>query len=406
MELLRAVLFLLECLEGIDAQTVEGYVIHDLESDDQIEIPYPRSTGGCIQTGRSFHHGRFVMALRKAAQNERGVMIIEGTATTLLKDSETVVGIRYRDRMSREMREVFAPLTIICDGCFSRFRKGLVQSKVVTSSHFVGSIVLDCPQSLGNHAELVLGSCSPSLIYKISANETRVLVDVRGKIPTDLKGYVENKVAPHFPDHLRGPFLDALRLRQLRSMPSSFLPPAPYEIPGVIILGDAFNMRHPLTGGGMSVALNDVVLWRDLLKAIPDLSDRKGVMTALKKFQWQRKSHHSFVVNVLAQALYELFAASDDDMHSLQQACFAYFRLGGRAVSGPVGLLSVLSPNPLVLIGHFFAVAFYTMYFAVKCEKWWSVHRSMFKGWSIFWKACCLLFPLLWSERFSVIATN
>jgi squalene monooxygenase len=93
-------------------------------------------------------------------------------------------------------------------------------------------------------------------------------------------------------------------------------------------------------------------------------------------------------------------------MHSLQQACFAYFRLGGRAVSGPVGLLSVLSPNPLVLIGHFFAVAFYTMYFAVKCEKWWSVHRSMFKGWSIFWKACCLLFPLLWSERFSVIATN
>jgi squalene monooxygenase len=61
----------------------------------------------------------------------------------------------------------------------------------------------------------------------------------------------------------------------------------------------------------MSVALNDVVLWRDLLKAIPDLSDRKGVMTALKKFQWQRKSHHSFVVNVLAQALYELFAASD-----------------------------------------------------------------------------------------------
>lgn len=32
---------------------------------------------------------------------------------------------------------------------------------------------------------------------------------------------------------------------------------------------------------------------------------------AKKKFHWERKSSHSFVVNVLAQALYELFAATD-----------------------------------------------------------------------------------------------
>ena len=32
---------------------------------------------------------------------------------------------------------------------------------------------------------------------------------------------------------------------------------------------------------------------------------------ALQMFHWQRKQSHSFVVNVLAQALYELFAAKD-----------------------------------------------------------------------------------------------
>lgn len=32
---------------------------------------------------------------------------------------------------------------------------------------------------------------------------------------------------------------------------------------------------------------------------------------AKKRFHWERKSSHSFVVNVLAQALYELFAATD-----------------------------------------------------------------------------------------------
>lgn len=45
------------------------------------------------------------------------------------------------------------------------------------------------------------------------------------------------------------------------------------SFPGVLLLGDAYNMRHPLTGGGMSVALNDVCIWRSLLRNIPDLYD-------------------------------------------------------------------------------------------------------------------------------------
>lgn len=47
---------------------------------------------------------------------------------------------------------------------------------------------------------------------------------------------------------------------------------------GVLLLGDAYNMRHPLTGGGMSVALNDVRIWRSLLKSITDLYDDRAVL--------------------------------------------------------------------------------------------------------------------------------
>ena len=61
----------------------------------------------------------------------------------------------------------------------------------------------------------------------------------------------------------------------------------------------------------MSVALNDVVLVRDLFKDIPDLRDIKSVLQASKALYMQRKNKHSFVVNVLAQALYELFAADN-----------------------------------------------------------------------------------------------
>jgi hypothetical protein len=38
-------------------------------------------------------------------------------------------------------------------------------------------------------------------------------------------------------------------------------------------LGYAFNMRDPLTGGGMTVALSDIVLLRNLLKPLCNLHD-------------------------------------------------------------------------------------------------------------------------------------
>lgn len=50
------------------------------------------------------------------------------------------------------------------------------------------------------------------------------------------------------------------------------------SLAGVLLLGDAYNMRHPLTGGGMSVALNDVGIWRSLLENIPDLYDNGAML--------------------------------------------------------------------------------------------------------------------------------
>jgi squalene monooxygenase len=72
-------------------------------------------------------------------------------------------------------------------------------------------------------------------------------------------------------------------------------------------------MRHPLTGGGMTVAFNDVVIARDLFCDIPDFADHSAVQHAIAQLYSIRRSNHSFVVNVLSMALYELFAASDGE---------------------------------------------------------------------------------------------
>lgn len=110
---------------------------------------------------------------------------------------------------------------------------------------------------------------------------------------------------------IQKPFEAALKKERLRSMPNSFLPPSLCPKPGVILLGDAFNMRHPLTGAGMSVALNDVLIWRELLLSVSDLRNYSSILSQQKIFLWKRKASHSFVINILAQALYALFSASD-----------------------------------------------------------------------------------------------
>lgn len=386
-----------DAVEGLDAHVVNGYVIHDLESQTEVEIPYPQQESS-IQGGRAFHHGRFIMGLRRAALAEPNVKFVEGTVTSLEEEDGSVTGIQYREKDSGIIKEVHAPLTVVADGCFSKFRKNLISGKAKVSSHFVGCIMKDSPQFKPNHAELVLANPSPVLIYQISSNETRVLVDIRGEMPRDLMRYMSEKIYPQLPEHLKESFMSALQNDRLRTMPASFLPPAPVNKQGVLLLGDAYNMRHPLTGGGMSVVLNDVHIWRDLLKKIPDLYDNTAVLQAKKKFHWERKSSHSFVVNVLAQALYELFAATDNSLHQLRKACFHYFKLGGECISGPIGLLSVLSPKPFTLIGHFFAVALYAIYFSFRSESWLTIPRALVNSAAIMYRACGVMFPLIYSE--------
>ncbi|XP_057689148.1 squalene monooxygenase [Corythoichthys intestinalis] len=384
-------------VEGLDAHLVNGYVIHDMESSTEVEIPYPQAQES-IQCGRAFHHGRFIMGLRRAAQAEPNVTFIEGTVTSLEEEDGCVTGIKYKDKNSGDVKEVHAALTVVADGCFSKFRKNLVSGKTHISSHFVGCLMKDCPQFKANHAELVLADPSPVLVYQISSSHTRVLVDIRGEMPRNLPQHLAEKVYPQLPEHLKDAFMEALQNDRVRSMPASYLPPSPVNKSGVLLLGDAYNMRHPLTGGGMSVALNDVRIWRSLLWNIPDLSDDKALRQAQKKFHWERKSSHSFVVNVLAQALYELFAATDESLHELRKACFQYFKLGGECIAGPIGLLSVLSPRPMILIGHFFAVALYAVYFNFKSESWSTKHRALFKSVTILFRACTVMFPLIYSE--------
>jgi len=333
------------------------------------------------------------------------------------------------------VKNFYAPLTIVADGCFSKFRtnasvassdssvappplKHAPVAEIKTRSHFVGLVLRDVPLPLPRHGTVCLTPNGPVLLYQIAnkANETRMLVDIKGKLPSvgdgSLRKHIEDAYLPHLPENLHPSILAAMEKDRLRVMPNSFLPPKMQGRrgggEGVIMVGDSWNMRHPLTGGGMTVALHDAVLLTPHLApshSLQDLSDWETIRRRLQTWHWERK-HLAGVVNVLSIALYDLFGADDEDLAVLREGCFKYFELGGECVQGPVGLLSALTPEPVKLFCHFFAVAFYSLWILfTQPHKGRKSAPSVYEypaltvqSFRVFWTACVVILPVIWSE--------
>ncbi|KAG9620943.1 squalene epoxidase, partial [Aureobasidium melanogenum] len=318
---------LADCLEDIDAIKVLGYDV--IYHGDEVAIPYPENAASTTTNsnekqkksrpeGRSFHHGRFIQKLRERALKCANVTGIEATATDLVRSGYTgqVLGVECSTRDRKDY--YFAHLTVVADGYASKFRKEINTRAPVVKSKFWGLELIDADLPMPNHGHVLISDSPPVLLYQIGTHETRALVDVPENLPSasvrngGVKNHLRNVVLPSLPARVRPSFEAALDRGALRSMPNSFLPASKNKHAGVILLGDAMNMRHPLTGGGMTVAFNDALLLSRLLspEQVPRLEDTKAVLAQLDVFHWKRKNLTS-VINILAQALYSLFAANE-----------------------------------------------------------------------------------------------
>jgi len=408
-----------DCLEDIDAVKVFGYDV--IYYGDEVRIPYPENAvdeeSGYSTTsngenkkrkrpeGRSFHHGRFISKLRQAAIKCPNVTVVETSASELVRSTYTgqVLGVECNTKGEKDY--YFGDLTVVVDGYASKFRKEFNSRTPVVKSKFYGLELIDADLPLPNHGHVILGDGAPVLLYQIGTHETRALVDIPEGLPSasvqngGAAGHLRNVVIPSLPPRVRPSFEAALEKGRLKSMPNSWLPPSTNKAPGVVLLGDAMNMRHPLTGGGMTVAFNDAVLLSELLNPdlVPRLDDTTLVLKQMEKFHWQRKSLTS-VINILAQALYSLFAADDSQLKALQLGCFRYFQMGGQCVDGPVGLLAGIIRRPFVLFYHFFSVALLAIWIYVSEGSFLAMPFRLIGSIGVFWKACVVIFPYIISE--------
>lgn len=344
-------------VEGIDAVPIYGYGIF-LDSRAQC-IPYSPPPLSKTTAGRSFHNGRFLRRLREIACEHSNITLVEGAVTALDEaDDGRVIGVSVRLSDGSHVHPR-ARLTVACDGCSSSLRRRAADvSSVSVYSNFHGLLLEMTDIPFPQHGHVILAHPTPVLFYPVSSTHVRCLVDVSSSFRGDVSEYMLSHIAPQIPKAFRIPFEHAVRSGQSRMMPNRVMPAPAQTRRGAILLGDAFNMRHPLTGGGMTVALSDISILRDCLRPIDDLRDDDAVSVAMQLFREQRKPL-STTINILANALYTLFCAPDPALQEMRDACFIYITSGGRMTHDPMGMLGGLKPQRFLLVTHFFAVALY-----------------------------------------------
>lgn len=246
----------------IDAVDCKGYAV--FYKGEPVLLPYPNG-----QLGKSFHHGRFISNLRnecllypppnhtekeEAKRVDKGwIRCVEATVTGLeMGVTDRVTGVWASSSTSSDSTLYRAPIVVVCDGLYSRFRSTVTPTAPLptVSSQFCGFILKDLALPYNEHGHVFLCDPSPVLMYRVSKSDTRVLVDLsEKKSGKALVDYLVNVVGPQLPLAVSEKFEIGARTQRLRQMPNSLLASTRGALKGVVHVGDARNMRHPLTGG-------------------------------------------------------------------------------------------------------------------------------------------------------------
>ncbi|KAH0923327.1 hypothetical protein HID58_023345 [Brassica napus] len=323
----------------IDAQEIKSLAIYKDGKNDTLYFPdnknFPYESAG-----RLLRNGRLVQRLRKKAASHANVQLEEGTVKFLIEEKGVVKGVIYKNSAGEEIT-AFAPLTVVCDGCYSNLRRSAVHNKEEVLSYFVGYVTKNTRLEDPHSMHLIFSKPLPCVVYQITSNEVRCAAEVPAdSIPSIANGemvnFLKKTVAPQIPDgNLRETFLKGCDKK------------------GVIVLGDAFNMRHPIIASGMMVALSDVLILRNLLRPVPSFSNTKKFVELVNQ-----------CLNTLAHVFSEvLVAITDEAREGMRESCFNYLSRtsGGFRTSGMMAILGGMNPRPLSLVFHLVCITLTAM---------------------------------------------
>lgn len=341
-----------EALANIETSEIKGYALFN--KDKEVLINYQGEASNFHFAGRGLNNGKFIQALRALSAEKENVDRYTAKAIDFIEFDEQIEGVVIED-IEGNRSSILAKLTIVCDGFFSSLRTKLIPECKEVTSHFLGFVLENCDLPHESYGHIFMGGDAPFLCYRISSKQIRVLVDFPGSEAPQkgeaMQSYLVNEIMPQLPETMHLSFLAAIHEAKFKFMPNHYMHSSVCSKKGLAMVGDALNMRHPLTGGGMTATLTDVML---LCKAIINehsLLKTNDLSESISKYYEDRKDWNASI-NILADALYKVSLNA-----SLKEACFEYLAKGDAYSREPIELLSGISRDNTILFKHFVQVA-------------------------------------------------
>lgn len=143
-------------------------------------------------------------------------------------------------------------------------------------------------------------------------------------------------------------------------MPNHYMAAKPIIRKGAVMLGDALNMRHPLTGGGLTAVFSDIQILSAYLLQMPNFKNTDLLHEKIEAY-YRDRQHANANLNILANALYGVMS---NDL--LKTAVFKYLQCGGANARESIAILAGLNRKHHSLIKQFFSVAVFGAYDLVR----------------------------------------
>ncbi len=356
-------------LDGIDAQPVHGYNL--INGEQRFTIKYNDVQKGI--TGMGLRNGKFLTNIREDLKKRDNVTLVQGNVTEFIESKNRITGVYYTKEDGTKQKQL-ADLTIVCDGPMSILRNKLSKVNKQVSSYFLGLVLKDLSLEFPSYGHMIISGNSPILVYPIHTNAYRILIDYPSvkppRIGSKSMGEFKNKVVKMLPKEMLPSFLKAMDEGDLKVMPNHAMKGQAFDKKGAVLLGDSLNMRHPITGGGMTACFIDIICLNNALKNI-DLKNEIKLENAVKEYYINRGKGVE-TINILANALYKVFLDKD-----LKEACFEYLQKGGKQAEGPLAILAGMNKSKKFLLKHFYRVAMqHPIHFITKPKKKLRIYKN------------------------------
>ena len=281
-----------------------GFAVFPDDGSEPICLPYRDDTRGF-----SVEHSELVSALRAQCRAVDGIAYVEPARATKIEGQHLHYQVKGRAAASTT-----AELIVGAAGRSSIVHQALgVDAKASTYSRMAGLLLRDAQLPNEGYGHVFLGGPGPVLAYRLDDRQIRMAMDVPLSTRTsrDKEAVLWESFLPVMPKPLRGAFCDALHRGDVAWAANQTRPRIGYGREGLVLIGDAAGHHHPLTALGMTLGFQDAVA----------LSEAKS----FKAF-CRARVRDSRVPEMLAVALYEVFADSSDEVVAIRHAVYDMWR--------------------------------------------------------------------------------